>query len=253
MVDSPRTTKRELRVRRTPIEGGLEIRCEENGRPRPFTALESKAARRFASLQLVAKELAFCRALCVRSAALTQQHRDAGGTTEYDPENQTMVQIRANYTAAVITYGKTFSGTGAGRFQLQWKRVFDGSGARYLAFHRWVMENHRHQFIAHAQSDDLESGTTAVVFRNRVASPQADAMFALISYAAFYAGFSGSNFKSMLKLIDYVLGWVRDEQKALGDHIYRTELTNEHIPHLFAMSKEAMIEALPKRAPEIPD
>jgi hypothetical protein len=206
--------------------------------------LDCPIAKDFSKYQLIIKELEFCHALITYSI----QKDGEFPLGNMDAEDVSYLPIRSAYTAAVVSYGKIFSRVGIGRKKLDRSEVFKGDGEKYLKFHSWIMENNRHQYVAHAQSQTLEITRTVAVMPG---SYRASTHPWVISHAMFRPAYYPREAKDFLRLVEFVHAWVMREHEKLAFKLHQNfgEIKPEH----YAKAVSFVRVAPWPEAPRIPE
>lgn len=124
-----------------------------DGVPSRLVEITRPAAERAAAEQLKVKELEACEryiTLLIKKLELLD-----GIPPEKLEEESTTIQ--SLYAAAVITYGKVIPGL------YKEDNVFKGEGKKYQEFHDWLIKNHRHDYVAHANNGHFQDAKTYLV------------------------------------------------------------------------------------------
>ena len=236
-------------IRSQTSNGETEIRYTYAGKRTVQVELTSPEALKAAKLQLVAKELEYCTSLINSLLGLSGRRQLESAARNYDEHNPDDLNLRAFYTALVITYGKVFSSVGKGRTRLDVHKVFKGDGAKFLPFHQWVMENRRHEHVAHAVNSDLDHARTVLLLPIPY-SPERWHM--VVHHATFASAPSYMELVNFERLILYVAQSVKAQLLDINAHLL-ADLEHASLSKHYEEARSATRLPLPRCPPSIPD
>lgn len=206
--------------------------------------LETAVARKAAKLQVVIKELEFCEASIAFALA---SYKDKDGMIVFKLEDSTQVSLRALHVAAVVTYAKCFMNPGKGRTRLDQTKIFKDDESGLAAFHQWIMEAQRHEYIAHANETELEE--TGIYLLMMPPSYSSEWRFVL-SHTNFQAAPPPSVLNDFLFLIRYVKSWVIKQAQSITDHIYH-EAKKESLAAYYQRASYGRVTPCPPPPPRV--
>lgn len=207
--------------------------------------LRSPAAVSAAKHQLVFKEMEFCEALL--EMFLLKMDFTPDLIRVHDLACEQDVFLRSAYVSSVVTYAKAFMSVGKGRMRLDPKKIFKNDGSGYGEFHSWIMEKHRHEYVAHANGGDFEDSRTVLLFY----PPYVGVDWRMVlPHAKFMAAPHPKDVEDFLAVVRYVKKWVAVEIKKLTDHILG-EVKKRPIGELYSSGAYVSVSRLPLAAPEV--
>lgn len=207
--------------------------------------LTSASAISAAKHQLVYKELEFCEALLLMY--LDKYTIPDDGIKTHDLKSNEDLTLRAAYVAAVVTYGKVFTKTGKGRMRLDHDRLFKDDGSGFKEFHTWIMEVHRHRYVAHAVGDEMENARTVLIFHPPFMGSECRMA---LPHASFSPSLHPDDVAKFLTVVRYVKSWVYARIDDLVRHILN-ETLQYPLSSYHQNASYATVCPLPQAAPPI--
>lgn len=215
-----------------------------DGVPSRLIEITKPAAERAAAEQLKVKELEACE----RYATLLIKKLESLDEVPQEKFEEESTTIQSLYAAAVITYGKVIPGL------YKEDKVFKDEGKKYQEFHDWLIKNHRHNYVAHANNGHFQDARTYVVLTQN----GTEIGMLAIPHATYQPHMSLTEAKDFLRLILHVKNYgQKNVQKALS-RVIDTELENfgiyqVPISFVYETADEYFIRPEYPPGPPIPD
>lgn len=185
-------------------DGSVSMGYLFDGDPCVHAVIDCVQARDAAKYQLVYKELEFCEAAI--NYYLNTFPLVDGDVMNVSLDDDRMLCLRAIYMAAVVAYAKCFNNPGKNRTRLDRHKVFHNDQANFMAFHQWIMEEHRHNYISHSNETDLEEAFTVILFAPMNMAP---GWYQISPHVRFSSVPDPRDMSSFLHVVKHVMDWVR--------------------------------------------